>query len=748
MGSDVNPVLAPSGLPYDLPDFAAITDDDFLPAYDVALPAHLAEVEAIAGDPAPPTFENTVAALERSGRLLARANGIFFNLEGADSNPQRDAIAQDLAVRLTEHQNAIAMNPRLFARIADVYDRRDVLGLTEPQRRLTERRYRDAVRAGAALDDVGQAEMREISARLATLSTEFGQRLLADTNDSAVHVTDESDLDGLSAGEIAAARRAAQERGLDGYLITLELPTSQSSVAKLTNPAVRQRVFTASVDRCARGNENDTREMILEIVSLRARRAQLLGYANHAEYVIAEETATDPEAVAGLLRELSSAAMAAGDSELARLTESTGAPLQPWDVTYALARVGVSKEPSAEPAREPDRHEGVSTPLDRHEGVSTSLDQHDGVSTPLDRHEGVSAEPSADRHEDPMTEFEQYCELDTVYRDGIFAAAGELYGLTFVERPDLHGYHPDVRVWEVASTRAPSSPGSAGEGSGGIGLFLGDFYARPSKRGGAWMNNIVDQSTQLGTRPVIVNVLNLTEPEPGEPCLLTHDQLVTAFHEFGHAIHGLLSDTEYVSQSGTSVPRDFVEFPSQVNEMWALHPDVTARYARHWRTGEPAPRALLDAARASGDVEPAHATIEYLGAAALDLAWHRLGVDEIPADVLEFEAAALAAAGLASDLIPPRYRSTYFNHVFGGGYSSAYYSYIWSEILDAETEQWFHRGGGLQRALGRAFADAVLSRGDSVDPVAAHAGLLGRPAQIGPLLRRRGLAAVGDDTAE
>ncbi|UQE73814.1 M3 family metallopeptidase [Gordonia sp. PP30] len=689
MGSDVNPVLAPSGLPYDLPDFAAITDDDFLPAYDIALPAHLAEVEAIAGDPAPPTFENTVAALERSGRLLARANGIFFNLEGADSNPQRDAIAQDLAVRLTEHQNAIAMNPRLFARIADVYERREALGLSEPQRRLTEHRYRDAVRAGAALDPEGQVEMRAISARLATLSTEFGQRLLADTNDSAVHVPDESDLDGLSVGEVAAARRAAQERGLDGYLITLELPTSQSSVAKLTNPAVRQRVFTASVDRCARGNENDTREMILEIVRLRARRAQLLGYANHAEYVIAEETAPDPEAVAGLLRELSSAAMAAGEAELARLTESAGAPLQPWDVTHALAG-----------------------------GVD-------------------SAEPSVDRHEDPTTEFEQYCELDTVYRDGIFAAAGELYGLTFVERPDLLGYHPDVRVWEV------------GDGSGaGIGLFLGDFYARPSKRGGAWMNNIVDQSAQLGTRPVIVNVLNLTAPEPGEPCLLTHDQLVTAFHEFGHAIHGLLSDTEYVSQSGTSVPRDFVEFPSQVNEMWALHPEVTARYARHWRTGEPAPRALLDAVRAAGDIEPAHATIEYLGAAALDLAWHRLSVDEIPDDVLEFEAAALAGAGLASGLIPPRYRSTYFNHVFGGGYSSAYYSYIWSEILDAETEQWFRRGGGLQRELGRAFAEAVLSRGDSVDPVAAHAGLLGRPAQIGPLLRRRGLAAVGGDTAE
>ena len=684
MGADaeLNPVLADSGLPYDLPDFAAIGDDDFLPAYDIALPAHLAEIDAIAGDASPPTFENTIAALEASGRSLARANGIFFNLEGADSNPRRSQIAQELAVRLTEHQNAIAMNPRLFERIAAVYARRDELGLTEPQRRLTERKYRDAVRAGAGLDDDGQATMRRISGRLATLTTEFSQRLLDDTNDSAVHVSSAADLDGLSEAEIAAARRAAQDRDLPGYLITLELPTSQSSVAKLTDPQVRRRVFDASIQRCARGNEFDTRAIILEIVRLRAQRAELLGYADHAGYVIAEETAPDPEAVASLLRELGAAATAAAHAELARLAQVYGAPLGPADVTFALAAEQRSRESGPQPG---------------------------------------------------VDEFEQYCELDAVLNDGVFAAAGELYGLSFTEREDLHGYHPDVRIWEVTDA----------DGTG-IGLFAGDFYARPSKRGGAWMNTIVDQSAQLGTRPIVVNVLNLTKPEPGEPCLLSLDQLTTAFHEFGHAVHGLLSAVEFVSQSGTSVPRDFVEFPSQVNEMWALHPDVAPRYARHWRTGDPVPAGLLEAVRAAGEVESAHATVEYLAAAALDLAWHRMRPDQIGDDVLAFEARALADAGLAEELIPPRYRSTYFNHVFGGGYSSAYYSYIWSEILDAETEQWFLTGGGLRPELGGAFADAVLSRGDSVDPVAAHAELLGAPARIEPLLRRRGLLTAAE----
>ncbi|WP_439029353.1 M3 family metallopeptidase [Gordonia terrae] len=678
--STPNPVLAPSSLPYDLPDFASISDDDFLPAFTVAMASHLAEVDAIASDTNPPTFANTVEALELSGRDLARAAGIFFNLVGPDTNPQRNEISQELSTRLTDHANTVAMNPVLFERISDLHARADDLDLTEPQRRLVDKRYRESVRAGAGLPSGDQQEMREIASRLAYLTTTFSQKILDDTNASAVFVDDVADLDGLSSGQIAAARRAAADAGHEaGYLLALELPTSQSVLTELTSPEVRQRVFDASVSRCARGNAHDTRDLVLEIVRLRARRAELLGYRDHAEFVIAEQTAPDPAAVDDMLRELNASAMRAGGRELTRLTEFAGdATIGPADLTFWLDR---------------ERRATASVPLDG---------------------------------------FADYCELDTVLTRGVFHAANKLYGLRFVELTGLPLYHPDVRAWEVRD-----------EAGTGIGLFLGDFYARPSKRGGAWMNNIVDQSSVLQAQPIIVNVLNLTKPDAGRPCLLTMDQLTTLFHEFGHALHGLLSSVEYPSQSGTSVPRDFVEFPSQVNEMWALHPDVLGNYARHHETGETIPAELADAARQSAGAESAHGTIEYLAASSLDLAWHRLSVEEAAAitDVEGFEANALTAAGLRTELIPPRYRSAYFNHIFGGGYSAGYYSYIWSEVLDAETEQWFLAEGGLLRENGRRFAESTLSRGDSVDPLVAHEGLIGRKPRIDPLLRRRGLAA-------
>ncbi|MCH5643082.1 M3 family metallopeptidase [Gordonia sp. ABSL49_1] len=676
----INPVLAESDLPYGLPDFASISDDDFLPAFATAMAEQLREVEAIAADTRPATFSNTIEALELSGRDLARASGTFFNLVGPDTNPQRNAISQQLSTELTDHENTIAMNPVLFKRISDLHGRAEELELTEPQRRLLDKRYREAVRAGAALGPDEQAEMRQIASRLAYLTTTFSQKILDDTNASAVLVDDVSQLDGMSKGEIAAARRAAADAGHDsGYLIALELPTSQSAVETLSDAGVRQRVFDASVARCSRGNDHDTTELVLEIVRLRARRAALLGYRDHAEYVIAEQTAPDPAAVDELLGELAVSAMRAGGRELTRLTEfAAGADIGAADYSYWLAR---------------EKRTTSTVPLD---------------------------------------DFADYCELNAVLERGVFYAAGKLYGLRFTERTDLAGYHPDVRIWEVFD-----------DSGTGIGLFLGDFYARSSKRGGAWMSNIVDQSEGLAQRPVIVNVLNLTKPDAGERCLLTMDQLTTLFHEFGHALHGLLSAVDYPSQSGTSVPRDFVEFPSQVNEMWALHPDVLANYARHRETGEPIPAELADAARASASSESAHGTIEYLAASALDLAWHRLTEDEAQAvdDVEAFEKQALIDAGLATELIPPRYRSSYFNHIFGGGYSAGYYSYIWSEVLDAETEQWFLAEGGLERENGRRFADATLSRGDSVDPLVAHEDLIGRKAQIAPLLERRGLTA-------
>ncbi|GAB35806.1 M3 family metallopeptidase [Gordonia otitidis] len=683
--SDVNPALAHSDLPHGLPDFASISDDDFLPAFREAMSSQRAEVEKIADDPDAPTFANTIEALELSGRDLARASGIFFNLVGPDTNPKRNEISQELSTLLTDHANAIAMNPRLFARISTLHAHADDLDLTEPQRRLLDSRYREAIRAGAGLDDAGQEEMRTISSRLAYLTTTFSQMVLDDTNDSAVLVSDEADVQGMSRGAIASARRAAADAGHDsGYLVSLELPTSQSVVSELHDAATRRRVFDASVGRCSRGNEFDTRETVLEIVRLRARRAELLGYRDHAEYVIAEQTAPDPAAVDDLLGELVTAAMRAGSTELASLTEfahadDPDAEITASDYTYWLARQRKS---------------------------SSEID---------------------------LDGFADYCELDTVITDGVFYAAGQLYGLSFRERADLHAYHPDVRIWEVFDERGTS-----------IGLFLGDYFARPSKRGGAWMNNIVDQSTVLSAQPIIVNVLNVPKPDEGSPALLSIDQLTTLFHEFGHALHGLLSTVDYPSQSGTSVPRDFVEFPSQVNEMWALHPDVLAHYARHHETGAPIPSELADAARANAGADTAHGTIEYLAASVLDLAWHRLSTaqaDDID-DVEAFEADALREAGIGTELIPPRYRTAYFNHIFGGGYSAGYYSYIWSEVLDAETEQWFLAEGGLRRENGKRFADSTLSRGDSVDPLAAHEKLIGRKPEVEPLMRRRGLVAA------
>ncbi|MEE4024687.1 M3 family metallopeptidase [Gordonia sp. PKS22-38] len=674
----VNPVLAQSNLPHGLPDFASIDDDDFLPAFTVAMETHLAEVESIASDPRPATFANTVEALELSGRDLARASGIFFNLVGPDTNPKRNEISQQLSTLLTDHANTISMDQRLFTRIASLHERKSELDLTEAQDRLLAKRYRDAVRSGAGLAADDQEQMRQISSRLAYLTTTFSQKVLDDTNASAVFVADVAELDGLSPGEIAAARRAATDAGHDtGHLIALELPTSQSVLTSLTDRDVRQRVFEASTARCTRGNEHDTRELVLEIVRLRARRARLLGYTDHAEYVIAEETAPNPAAVVELLTDLAASALRAGGRELTRLTRLADEEIGPADLTFWLER---------------ERRASAEVPLD---------------------------------------DFADYCELDNVLTNGVFHAAGKLYGLRFVERDDLSGYHPDVRVWDVINEAGRS-----------IGLFLGDYFARPSKRGGAWMNNIVDQSLALSAQPVVVNVLNLTKPDDGEPCLLTMNQLTTLFHEFGHALHGLLSAVDYPSQSGTSVPRDFVEFPSQVNEMWALHPDVLSQYARHHETGEPIPPVLADSARAAATTESAHATIEYLAAALLDLAWHRITADDVVDDVVRFERDALAAAGFTGDLIPPRYRSAYFNHIFGGGYSSGYYSYIWSEVLDAETEQWFLAEGGLLRANGRRFAESTLSRGDSIDPLVAHRELIGKTAEIGPLLARRGLAAA------
>ncbi len=700
-------MFAPSTLPYGLPDFAAISDDDVEPAVTAAIAAHRAEIEAITTDPQAPSFSNTVVALENSGRALGRVLRYFYGVLGPDATPARNDIAARLAPRLADHTSAIRSDPVLFARIAAVWEGRDGLGLALDERRLLEQQYRDGVRAGARLDEDAREEMRRITARLADLTTEFGRLVLEEANASAVHFDDERQLDGLSAGELSAARARAAQDGRDGFLIALELPSSQSSVAELTDPGARKRVFDASLARGSRGTGFDTTALIAEIVGLRARRAQLLGYPDHAAYVIDEETAPSVDAVEELLAEVVRAVRPAAAAEERALRDRSGGGLEAWDYTFWLAR---------------------------HQRARADAD---------------------------IESYSQYCELDRVLRDGVFFAAGQLYGLTFIERTDLQGYHPEVRVFEVfdeasgpnlpgagSEASGPNLPGAGSEASGpnppgaGIGLYLADFYARPTKRGGAWMTSFVDQSHELDEKPVVVNVLNIGKPADGEPTLLSIDQLMTLFHEFGHALHGLLSDVRFASQSGTSVPRDFVEFPSQVNEHWALHPEVVANYARHVRTGEPAPAGLIEQVRATGATEPAHATVEYLGAALIDLGWHRLGVEQAadPGPWSQVEERALARAGAANALVPPRYAGPYFNHVFAGGYSAAYYAYLWSEVLDAATREWFDAHGGLDRGLGRRFVETILSKGDSVDPLAAHRDLIGGTADAAPLLRRRGLA--------
>ncbi len=684
-----NPFAEPSPLPFRLPDYARITEEHYLPALVAGMAEQRAEVEAIATDPAPATVENTLEPLERSGRLLARVTAAFYNQVGSDTTPGLERVEAEVAPQLAAHHDAVYLDARLHARLEALGADVDAGRLTlDPDTAWLLHTYRtDFVRSGIALPPEDQARLRELNAEITSLETAFGRTLLAGTNAAAVLVTDAAELDGLAPDAVSAAREAAQGRGHEeGYLIDLVLPTQQPVIASLTDRSVRERVHRASVTRGAVEGEHDTRPILLRLARLRAERARLLGYPHHAAYVAEDACARTTEAVTSLLGRLAPAAVAnaraeAADLQAALAADVPGATLEPWDWAYYAERV--RKERYA-------------------------LD--DALLRP-------------------------YLELDRVLHDGVFAAAGRLYGLRFTQRPDLRGYHPDVRVWEVADER----------GAEPLGLFLGDFFTRPSKRGGAWMNNLVDQSGLLGERPVVVNNLNIAKPPAGEPTLLTWDEVITLFHEFGHALHGLLSTVRYPSQSGTEVPRDFVEYPSQVNEMWAWEPSILAAYAVHHVTGEPVPARWVDTMLASRQFNEGFGTTEYLAAALLDQAWYQLAPDDVPTDpaqVEAFEAAALERAGVAFAPVPPRYRTSYFNHVFGGGYSAGYYSYIWSEVLDADTVEWFAENGGLSRANGDTFRDRLLARGGSVDVMDAFRDLRGREPRIEPLLARRGLRAA------
>ena len=670
----VNPLLAPSPLPFGYPDFDAIREEHFAPAFAAAMAEQRAEVDAITADPAPPTFENTLVALERSGVALDRVAAVFFTLVGSCSTPGLRAIEADVAPRLAAHADAITLDAALFARLDALFAARDELDLDPESRRLLERRHRDAVRAGARLGPAQQRRLRELNTELSALSTEFGRLLVAEAADSAVHVTDPAELAGLPAGAVSAAARAAADRGLDGWLLTLVLPTGQPALAALQDRGLRARLHAASISRGSRGGANDARDLVRRIAERRAERARLLGHPHHASWVVADGTAGTVEAVDEVLRTVAPVAAANAAAEAAELAADADHPIEAWDRAYYAERV---------------------------------------------RRQRFALDSAALR---------PYFELERVLHDGVFHAAGLLYGLRFAERHDLPRYHPQVRVFDVHDEDGP------------LGLYVADLFARDSKRGGAWMNSFVAQSHLLGTRPVVVNTLNIARPADGEPTLLTLDEVRTLFHEFGHALHGLFSDVRYPSLAGTSVPPDFVEFPSQVNEMWLADPQVLAHYARHHRTGEALPAELVERLARARTFGQGFATTEYLAAALLDQAWHRLGPDEPVADVARFEAAALDAAGVAVPSAPPRYRSTYFNHVFGGAYSAGYYAYLWSEVLDADTVGWFAENGGPTRANGERFRRELLARGGAVDPMEAYRGFRGRDPELTPLLRRRGLA--------
>ena len=667
-----NPLLAPSLLPYGLPPFADIATGHYAEAVGAGLAEHLSEIQAIVMNPEPATFENTALAMERSGQLLHRAAAAFFTLVSADASEEIRNLETQLSPRFSAHQDEVFLNRGLFLRFSAV----DTADLEPESVRLVEEYLKEFRQSGIQLDDAGQEKLKAINAELSRLGTDFGQRVKEGMKSAALLLDDAADLAGLPAEDVAGAAEAARAAGQDGkFLLTLIQPTNQPALAVLENRNVRRRLFEASLSRGSGGGTLDVQELARSMARLRAEKAVLLGFTNYAELVVDLQTAPDFESVQSMLNRMAPAAVRNADAEAAALADLAGHRLEPWDWAYYSARVRREKYDVDEQALRP------------------------------------------------------YFELDRVLEDGVFFAATALYGITFHERADLAGYHPDVRVWEVRN-----------EDGSGLGLFLGDYYQRESKRGGAWMNSLVDQSALLGTKPVVINTLNISKPPAGEPTLLTLDELRTTFHEFGHALHGLLSDVTYPRFSGTSVPRDFVEYPSQVNEMWILWPEVLANYARHHATGEPLPREVVDRINGSLLWGEGFATTEYLGAALLDLAWHVLDREGVPEDTLAFEDKALAAAGVAHPLIPPRYRTGYFQHIFAGaGYAAGYYSYIWSEVLDAETVDWFTENGGLTRANGERFRQELLSRGNSRDPLESFRILRGRDAALEPLLKRRGL---------
>lgn len=675
-----NPFAKESALPLHYPAFDQIKDADFTPAFEAGMREQLREIDGIANNRKIATFDNTVVAMERSGQLLARVSATFSNLQATNTNDQLDAIDTAMSPKLAAHNDAIYLNATLYARVKALYDKRASLRLNAEALYLLERYNKDFERAGARLSAADKEQLKSLNGEIAALQSAFTQNVMKEQNASALVVDSRAELAGMSEAAIDAAAAEGKKRGIDGkFVVAIGNTTGQAPLAELTNRAVRERLMALSLARGSRGGEFDNRNNVLRLAKLRADKAVLLGYPNYAAYSLDDQTAKTTAAVNGLLAELGKPAVANARKEAAEIQKVIDAGKGGFQVGAADWDLYSSKVRAAQ----------------------FNFDEN---------------------------QLKPYFELNSVLTNGVFYAATKLYGITFKERKDLPVYNPDVRVFDVYDANGKQ-----------LAIFLADMYARSNKRGGAWMNEYVSQSSLLGTHSVVANHLNIPKPPAGEPTLLTYDEVKTAFHEFGHALHGMFSNVTYPRFSGTNVPRDFVEFPSQVNEMWAVWPEILGNYARHYKTGAAIPKDLLDKVIAAKKFNQGFITTEYIEASLIDQRWHQLSPTQIPTDVVAFEANALKEAGLDFAPVPPRYRSSYFSHVFSNGYSAGYYGYLWAEKLDADTVEWFKEHGGLQRKNGDHFRKMLLSRGGTMDAMQMFHGFRGRDAIIQPLLERRGL---------
>ena len=681
VSTEQNPFYTESSLYMKYPEFDKIKNKHYTPAFEKGMADHMAEIYAIAERADSPTLENTIIAMEKSGALLDRVATVFFALISANTNEEMEKIRSEMAPKLSAHSDQILLNGKLFHRVKTIYEQRDQLGLDAESKRLVEKYYTDFIRSGANLSNEKKESLKKINGEMAVLQTTFSQNVLKEVNALAVVVDSKDELDGLSDVAIEAAASEAKSRELDGkYVLTLRNTSRQPPMASLTNRALRERIHKTSLSRGSRGGDFDNRTILANVIKLRAKRAQLMGYNNHAAYSLENQTAQTPKAVNERLSSLAPKAVANAKKEATDLQKMIDAEdgsfkLASWDWDFYTEKV------------------------------------------------------RADRYNFDSSQLKPYFEMDNVLQNGVFYAATQLFGITFKERFDLPVYQEDIRVFQVFD-----------EDGSVLALFIFDGYARSSKRGGAWMNAYLSQSKLKENKPVIANHLNVVKPPKGEPTLMSFDEVITTFHEFGHALHGMFSDVNYPYFAGTSVPRDFVEYPSQVNEMWAIWPEVLKNYAVHHETGKPMPKELLDKVLATQKFNQGFSTTEYLAASLLDQALHQLSPDQVPSgeEIIDFEVDALKTAGVSMDVIPPRYRSTYFSHIIGG-YSAGYYSYIWSEVLDADTVEWFKENGGLKRENGDHFRKTLLSRGGSKDALKIFKDFRGAEPNIQPLLDRRGL---------